>query len=148
MRLNLGCGRATLHGWTNVDIFDMPGVNVVWDLDRPPWPWDDSSIDEIRGIDIFEHVSDPILFMTECHRILRPGATLRLQTTYYQWVDAFTDPTHKRFPTEYTFDYWVAGTVLYEAQNMQMGGVEFVKVKVEPNRMTGQLDVVLRKPNA
>ena len=149
MRLNLGCGREQLPGWLNVDISpDLGPLVSVWDLDKLPWPWGSQTADEIRGIDIFEHVNDPVGFMCECHRILRPGGTLRLQTGYYQWIDAFTDPTHKRFPTEYTFDYWVKGSPLYVAQNAQMGGVEFVKVKVEPNRMTGQLDAVLRRPNA
>jgi len=149
MRLNLGCGHDVLPGWVNVDASAKLGKAVqVWDLDVPPWPWDTGSAEEIRGIDIFEHVDDPVLFMTECHRILQPGGVLRLQTGYYQWVDAFTDPTHKRFPTEYTFDFWVKGTPLYEAQNEQMGGVEFIKVKVAPNTATGQLDAILRKPDA
>jgi hypothetical protein len=38
--------------------------------------------------------------------------------------------------------------VFYENQNRMFGGVEFIKVKVEPNPHTGQLDVVLRKPDA
>ena len=147
MRLNLGCGRDILPGWINLDASDALGQEVlVWDLDEQPWPFHDRQAEEIRGIDIFEHVDNPVGFMTECHRILHPGGILSLQTGYYQWVDAFTDPTHKRFPTEFTFDFWVAGTPLYVAQNAQMGGVRFEKVKVEPNRMTGQLDAVLRKP--
>lgn len=147
MRLNVGCGHDQLPGWVNVDASPNLGPDVhVWDLDVLPWPWKPDSADEIRGVDIFEHVNDPVGFITECHRILKPSGTLRLQTTYYQWMDAFTDPTHKRFPTEHTFDYWVRGNVLYEAQNDQMGGVEFIKVKVFPNPSTGQMDVTLRKP--
>jgi predicted SAM-dependent methyltransferase len=150
VRVNLGCGLDILPGWVNVDASGQLGPSVnVWDLDDIPWEWaGDCSASEIRARDIFEHVDDPVGFMCECHRILVPGGPLRMQTTYWQWVDAFTDPTHKRFPTEQTFDYWVRGTALYEAQNAQMGGVEFVKVRVEPNPGTGQMDVVLRKPDA
>jgi len=150
VRVNLGCGRDILPGWVNVDIAaNLIGAPyTVWDLDVHPWPWAADSVDEIRARDIFEHVNDPVGFITECHRILKPGATMRMQTTYWQWIDAYTDPTHKRFPTEQTFDFWVKGTALYEAQNAQMGGVEFVKVKVQPNPNTGQMDVILRKPDA
>lgn len=149
MRLNLGCGRDILPGWINVDASAALGPSVeVWDLDEP-WQWaEDDSAEEIRGIDIFEHVDDPVLFMMEAHRVLKPGGVLRLQTGYYLHRDAYTDPTHKRFPTESTFDFWVPGNVLYDAQNVQMGGMAFVKVKVKPNPATGQLDVILRKPDA
>lgn len=147
MRINLGCGKDILPGWVNVDASDQLGPGVeVWDLDEHPWPFEDASAQEIRGFDIYEHVWDPVGFMIECHRILQPGGTLRLQTCYYLCIDAFTDPTHKRFPTEYTFDYYVPGTPFYETSNAQFGGIVFEKIKVEPNVATGQLDVILRRP--
>jgi predicted SAM-dependent methyltransferase len=149
VRINLGCGQDIRRGWVNVDYcLDLgPGV-TVWDLDEHPWPFEDACADEIWGLDIFEHVHDAVGFMVECHRILKPGAPLRLRTPFWQWPDAFTDPTHKRFPTEHTFDFWVKGTTFYENQNRMFGGVEFIKVKVEPNPHTGQMDVVLRRPDA
>jgi predicted SAM-dependent methyltransferase len=151
VRLNLGCGHDILAGWVNVDASDRlggPPLLVVWDLDVLPWPWDDMTASEIRGIDIFEHVNDPVGFVSECHRILEPGGMLRLQTGYYLHQDAYTDPTHKRFPTEHTFDFWIPGNVLYDAQNAQMGGAAFEKIRVKPNHQTGQLDVILRRPDA
>lgn len=147
MRLNLGCGHDILPGWVNVDASDQLGEGVeVWDLDDHPWPFEDKWAHEIRGIDIYEHVWDPIGFMVECHRILKPGGVLRLQTAYWQCRDAFTDPTHKRACTEDSFDFWVPGTLYYATSNAQMGGMVFEKIKVELNQQTGQLDVVLRRP--
>ena len=35
---------------------------------------------------------------------------LSLRTCYYKSENAFTDPDHKRFCTERSFEYWVAGT--------------------------------------
>jgi cyclopropane fatty-acyl-phospholipid synthase-like methyltransferase len=149
VRLNLGCGWDILPGWLNTDASPNLGPDVhVWDLDRVPWPWMDATADEIRGIDIFEHVHTHVAFMTECHRILRPGGVLRLQTTYWRHPDSYTDPTHTCHPTEWTFDFWVPGSPLYDAQNTQKGGVAFEKIQVKPNMTTGQLDVVLRRPGA
>jgi SAM-dependent methyltransferase len=147
VRLNLGCGHDILPGWVNVDASDQLGPGVeVWDLDEREWPFETGSAEEIRGIDIYEHVWDPVGFMIECHRVLRPGGVLRLQTSYWQCVDAYTDPTHKRFSTLDSFDFWVPGTPYYAASNTQMGGMVFEKIKVEVNPATGQLDVILRRP--
>ena len=151
MRVNLGCGRAILPGWVNVDACPDLGPGVeVWDLDEHPWPFEDGSAAEIRGFDIFEHVEDAVGFMAECHRILAPGGVLRLQTTHHTCIDAYTDPTHKRFPTEQTFDYWIRGTIFYDMQNVMMGGFHFEPLPGRPaaalNPGTGQMDVYLRKP--
>ena len=31
-RLHVGCGRARLEGWVNIDMQDLPGVDVVADV--------------------------------------------------------------------------------------------------------------------
>jgi predicted SAM-dependent methyltransferase len=131
VRLNLGAGSALLTGWINLDRVPMPGIDVVHDLDSGPWPFETSSANQIVAKDVFEHVADPILFMTECHRILRPSAGLFIHCPYYKGRDAFTDPTHKRFPTEHTFDYWIPGTALYNANNRAYGAVAFARQSLE-----------------
>jgi len=109
-RLNLGAGTDALPGYVNVDRADVAGVDEVWDLDVTPWPWADESVREIRAFDVFEHVDDPLAFMAECHRVLQTGGLLNIHTTHWQTENSFTDPTHRRFCTEHTFDYWIAGT--------------------------------------
>jgi hypothetical protein len=65
------------------------------------------------------------MFMVECYRVLEYGAPLFIKTPHYLHRDAYTDPTHKRFPTEHTFDYWIPGTQLFEQGNEAMGRVYF-----------------------
>jgi predicted SAM-dependent methyltransferase len=128
VRLNLGCGLDIRPGFTNVDRVQLPGVDVVWDLDDAyPWPWTDGSVREIVAQDVFEHVADPIWFMVECWRVLEDRGILRLKTPHWRHRDAYTDPTHRRYCTEYTFDYWVPGTTLFEQGNAAMGAVAFHK---------------------
>ena len=147
MRINLGCGLDVLPGWVNIDWSDGLGPDVIpWNLDRLPWPFPDASASEIRGIDIFEHVQNHTGFMVQCHRILAPGGLLTLQTTYWRSKDSYTDPDHTCHPTEHTFHYWIPGNPLYERQNVTKGGVAFEPVKIHPNPVTGQMDVVLRRP--
>lgn len=117
MRLNLGSGSQRVPGYVNVDLVQLPEVDVVHNLDVLPWPWDDASIKAIVGQDIFEHLTDPVGFMTESHRVLESGGELMLKVPHWRHQDAYTDPTHRRFCTEHTWDYWIKGTALYERHN-------------------------------
>jgi SAM-dependent methyltransferase len=122
MKLNLGAGSAPLKGWVNVDCVQLCGIDVVHDLDTGPWPWPDDSVQAIEAIDVFEHVADPLLFVNECWRILRAGRYAHILVPDFRGPNAFTDPTHRRFCTPATFNYWLPGTWLYEHHGAAYGG--------------------------
>jgi predicted SAM-dependent methyltransferase len=144
LKLNLGCGADRREGWTGVDLFRGPAVDVVHDLDVGPWPFADAAAHSILARHVFEHVADPVLFMAECHRVLEPGGLLWLVTPHWRSRDAYTDPTHRRFPTENTFDYWVKGTFLREHHGQAYAAVEFAyRRPVEV--VGGELHVTLAK---
>lgn len=111
MKLNLGCGLKLREGWVNVDTANLPGVDIHHNLDVAPWPWDDKSVSEILAEHVFEHVFNPLTFMNEAWRVLEPGGLLCIVSPWYQHASAFTDPTHRRFCTNETWDYWVEGSV-------------------------------------
>lgn len=161
MRVNLGSGSRPLAGWLNVDIVAMHGVDYPWDLDAPgDWPFISpdpylsaadvpglmdraGKVDQIVAKDLFEHLADPIHFMVQCHRALRVGGSLYIRTPHYLHRDAYTDPTHKRFPTEHTFDYWIRGTELYNLHNAAYGGVSYNRQHMAVGG--GAIDVTLVK---
>jgi hypothetical protein len=127
VKLNLGCGLASLPGWVNIDAVALPGVDAVWNLDgQGQWPWADGSVTEILASHVFEHVERPAWFMAQSWRVLANDGILDIRVPYYKHVFAFTDPTHKRFCTELTFDYWVPGGAvgLHEAYGAGFGSVE------------------------
>lgn len=129
LRLNLGCGHDTPEGFVNVDNVPLPGVDVVADLDQP-WPWKDATAEYIKASHIFEHIRNPIMFMTEAHRVLAVDGLLDIRVpggvmTGGYWLphpNSFTDPTHLRHCTPSTWDYWIDGTDLFTAYGMAMGG--------------------------
>jgi predicted SAM-dependent methyltransferase len=143
VKLNLGCGDKAEPGWLNVDIAPLYGVDQIVDLDAP-WPWPDGAAEKIQARHLFEHLWEPVLFMCEAWRVLEPGGELQIVSPYWRHVSAFTDPTHKRFCTEWTWDYWVKGTPYFEGHNAAFGGVAFTKVR---SAVLGgmELDVTLRK---
>jgi SAM-dependent methyltransferase len=95
MKLNLGCGRTPLPGYVNVDSADLPGVDVVADLEQP-LPFEDCSVDEILGIDLIEHIREPLALMAELWRVATPGAQCTFALPYGSSDDAWEDPTHRR----------------------------------------------------
>lgn len=147
VKLNLACGSVPEAGWINVDKYPMPGVDVAHDLDSYPWPWADDSIDLILAFDIFEHVDKPCEFMVECWRILQPGGLLRIHTCHIgNPVNAFRDPTHKRFLMHDSFEYWIPGTfwhdkygLAYSLGNPKVGFEQLLKEQ-DPD-----LHLILRK---
>ena len=99
LRLNLGCGRHPIEGWTNIDAVSLPGVDVVADLDRcreSPLPFAESTADAFLLAHVLEHLADPLGLMQELHRIARPGAIATIRCPYGSSDDADEDPTHRR----------------------------------------------------
>lgn len=125
MKLNLGCGRNPIDGYVNLDIAPLPGVDVVHDLEQP-LPFDDDIFDEIVGVDLIEHIRDPLALMQELWRVAKPGCKLRFELPYGSSDDAWEDPTHRRpyfvgswmyfaQPTYYRADYGYRGDWLTKA---------------------------------
>ena len=77
IKLNLGCGKDIQEGYINIDIRELPGVDLVRDL-REPLPYNDYCIDEIRAIDVLEHFSwrDTDRIFKDWVRVLKPGGLI------------------------------------------------------------------------
>jgi len=114
LRVNLGSGSDILPGYVNHDLLELPGIDVVHDLDVYPWPWEDGTVHRIRAFDVFEHVWHPLPFIRECWRILRRGGLLDMHTVHWQSPNYHRDPDHKRGLDEHSLDYWVPGTYLHD----------------------------------
>lgn len=144
-KLNVGCGGKIMDGWVNVDAHPLPGVDVVHNLDRFPWPFSDNSADKIVASHVFEHVRSPIEFVLECWRILTPGGQLTVQCPHWTSENAFTDPTHVRFVTDQTFDYWCEGTDLNGPLGAQFLGDVYQFRKHNVRRYGGDVVFLLSK---
>ena len=107
MKLNLGACDRTFPGFLSVDI--KPPADIVADL-REPWPWEDSSVEEVLAYSVFEHLPDKRHTLNELWRVLVPGGLARLQIPHATLGDGgFCDPTHCSYWTQSDFEYWTAG---------------------------------------
>jgi SAM-dependent methyltransferase len=145
MKVNLGCGKDIKKNWVNCDQHPLEGVNVVMNLDEFPWPFEDSSVDEIFASHVFEHVGKPIEFVLECWRILKKGGKATIVCPHWTSENAFTDPTHVRFVTDRTFDYWCEGEMLNGPLGAQFLGDTFKFRKQNVRRNGGDIIFFLRK---
>ena len=92
-RLNLGCAHFPQDGYLNVDLSLRTPAALICDLDHAPFPFASGSFDEIRASHVLEHLHRPFDAMAECHRLLRPGGTLRVKVPHCS--RGFTHPDHK-----------------------------------------------------
>jgi hypothetical protein len=104
-KLNLGCGRKLIASAVNVDISPEVGADLVYDLNRRPWPLDADRFNEVYAYDVIEHCDDVIATMEEVHRVCRNKALVRITVPHFSCANAFTDPTHRNFFGYASFHY-------------------------------------------
>ena len=104
IRIDFGCGQNCSKDengvkFTGVDKYKLPGVDVVHDLTKFPYPFKDNSVTEIVSNHFVEHLTGEewMAHFDECYRILIPGGKMRVVHPYCFSVRAFQDPTHKTF---------------------------------------------------
>ncbi len=106
MKINLGCSDRHLADHVNVDL--VQPADVVADLSQP-WPWEDSSADEIVAHDIIEHLPNKIFTMNEAYRVLKHGGKLDIVVPTTDGPGAFMDPTHCSYWHRNSFWYYTHG---------------------------------------
>jgi predicted SAM-dependent methyltransferase len=78
LRVNLGCGHLPLDGYINVDLREMPGVDVLAPVDQ--LPFNEGEIDELYSAHLVEHfpqeqfVRDVLPYWVS---LIRPGGSFR-----------------------------------------------------------------------
>lgn len=129
MKLNLGCADRRIEGFLSVDI---AGADIDQKVDLAgPWPWPDSSVEEVKAFDVFEHIGDAdflviaevlsgkesgrhprgrIHCMNELHRVLSPGGIAEIEVPDASFGTGFIqDPTHVTPWCRSSFKYFEHG---------------------------------------
>lgn len=106
MKIDVGCGQRIKDepGCVGVDIADF-GQEYIRDVEKG-MPFANDSAEEIICEDTLEHLKDLIFVMNEFWRVLKPSGKLRIRIPDYRDEAAFKDPTHVRFFSLATLDYF------------------------------------------
>jgi ubiquinone/menaquinone biosynthesis C-methylase UbiE len=75
--------------WASADLTDQAVASIrelvetnVFRLDGERLPFDDASFDQTVVVDMLEHVKDDVAFVSELHRVTRPGGRLVVNTPH------------------------------------------------------------------
>jgi len=105
--LDVGCGWNKTPGAIGIDANPKTHADVIHDLGATPYPFPDNEFDQIICRHVAEHVPDVMAFVTELHRIAKPGGAISITTPHYSNPDWATDPTHRNHFNSYSFNCFV-----------------------------------------
>lgn len=106
--LDIGCGPYKASGFIGLDMCRVDGVDVVADLESRVLPFAANSFDVVYASHVLEHIQNLDKLMQEVSRVLKPGGLFLVRVPYAGSLRAFQDPTHVRFFTLKTLEYFVA----------------------------------------
>lgn len=118
--INLGCGKTRIPQSCGVDSVAIPGsVDVIHNLNSLPYPFPDNYADEIHFYHVLEHLDNPVEKIEEIHRILKLDGVLLMRVPHFSSNGAFTDITHKRPFSYFSFDIFQSGNYHSYYSNVQ-----------------------------
>ena len=110
INLDIGCGANKQQGCVGLDVRKFPGVDIVHNLEKYPYPLPDNSVKLVIASHVVEHINPAnsgfISFMDEIWRILKPQGQFMLVTPYAGSPGYWQDPTHLNPCNEITFTYF------------------------------------------
>lgn len=115
IRLDVGCGEGKQPGFVGMDIRQLPGVDIVHNIEVFPWPLGSESCVLIVASHVVEHIKPwfSISFMDECWRLLEENGELAISTPYPGSRGFWQDPTHCNGWNEATWQYFDPAYPLY-----------------------------------
>lgn len=149
IKLDLGCGDNKNQGFVGMDYRKLPGVDIVQDLEKFPWPLPDECASLAVCSHVVEHLNPHggvfLRFMDEVWRVLKYGGQFMIATPYAGSMGYFQDPTHCNPCNEMTWEYFDP------LSPMTKGGLYSIyrpkpwKIVENMWRNTGNMEVLLEK---
>ncbi len=110
IRLDIGCGEHKNDGFVGLDIRPLPGVDIVQDVEKYPWPLPDESVLTAVCSHVVEHINPHkfgfVNFMDEVWRIMKPGGEFAISCPHGSSQGFLQDPTHCNSINESTWAYF------------------------------------------
>src|SRR5262245_9368314 len=140
--LDLGCGAHKSERAIGMDKRDLPGVDIVHDIEVFPWPLPDGCCYRILASHLFEHLKPWLMneIMDECHRVMKDRGQLVIAMPYPGSTRFWMDPTHIKAWNEVTAQYFSCDYPLWQVYEPKCWKVEIVNYAVE-----GDINIILAK---
>lgn len=101
IRIDLGAGKHPKDGFIGVDSIDFGNGNVICNIGKDKWPWEDNSVEEAHSSHTLEHLTnlndkwERVHFFNELGRVLKPGGKCLIIIPHWSSNRFYGDPTHK-----------------------------------------------------
>lgn len=102
--LDLGCSDNKTGSAIGVDIDIKNHPDIIFDLNKFPYPLKDNSIDTVYAKHILEHLGDLYGIFKEVYRILKDGGDFMIEVPHFSCRVAYSEPEHNRFYSYFMFD--------------------------------------------
>lgn len=102
--IDIGCGENKIPNALGLDIDKSSNPDILHDLNVYPYPIKDNECDKIYAKHVIEHLNNPVDFMREICRILKPGGTAFIETPHFSCRVAYSEPQHKLFFSYFMFN--------------------------------------------
>lgn len=113
--LELGCGNKKGCGCpyegeiTGVDVDKDSQADVIWNLEKFPYPFKDNEFDAVYTHHCVEHLADTIAVMNELHRITKAKGRVTILVPYGSSAWSLSNVTHKKFFNADSIKFFTAG---------------------------------------
>ena len=146
IKLDLAGALNPQPGFINIDYVGAKGVDIVFDLQKYPWPLPKEVATLIMAGNVISHVSREhfgfIKFMDECWKVLKADGQMMISTAYAGSTGFYSDPTNVNGVTSHTWSYFdpMAVNGLYKRYKPLPWKVERCFFQVD-----GNIEVLLTK---
>lgn len=87
--LDMACSNNKTDGAIGIDIDTNSSADIIFDLDKFPYPIRDNCIDLIISKHTFEHLKDPIRTLKEMYRIMKPSGEIKIEVPHFSSYTAY-----------------------------------------------------------
>ena len=105
--LDIGCGNKKCDGAIGIDISPNSQADIIHNLNKFPWPFNDNEFDKVICNDILEHLDEIVPVIEEVHRITSPMGIVKIRVPHFSNHNAYCDITHKHFFSSESFDCFI-----------------------------------------
>jgi SAM-dependent methyltransferase len=149
-RVDIGAGgNKQGKDWFGIDKRQLPGIDLVQNLEKFPWGVPSESFDIAMASHVVEHINPAngvfLSWMNEVWRILKHGGQFIIGAPYATSTGMFRDPTHCNFVNEETWSYFDPFDQFYNGRLYHIYSPLPWEIKINTWHSFGNIEVVLIK---
>lgn len=115
-------------GAIGVDFNNRTAADIIHNLNSFPYPFNDSSFNQIYLDNAIEHLDDVMHVMEEVYRILKRGGIAKVIAPYFRSPRAYIDSTHRHFFTVSSFAYFDPDHIIWTLYDYSLARFRLDKV--------------------